>query len=193
VARALAALDLPEGGELAVRSSAVLEDGTGGSLAGLYESVLHVRPGELGRALGEFLAANDARAPGPYRGSVIVQQMVAPECSGVCLTRDPRTLRGDAVIIELSSGTNTGVTGGTVRPDRIVVDRRTGDVLEDVRRTPALRGRALDVTRLVREFLTLESAFGAPLDIEWALEGGELSILQARPIVQRSAAAERMA
>ena len=35
---------------------------------------------------------------------------------------------------------------------------------------------------LVQQFLTLEAKFGKPLDIEWAVAGGKLYILQARPI-----------
>jgi pyruvate,water dikinase len=109
--------------------------------------------------------------------------MVQADCAGVCLTNDRRTGNRDAVIIEMAAGGNAGVTGGSVRPDRLVVDRLTGDILEEERRCPVLRGRAVDVTGMVRQFLTLESRFGKPLDIEWALAGRELYILQARPIV----------
>ena len=55
----------------------------------------------------------------------------------------------------------------------------------EVQSTP----EALDVTGLVRQFLQLESRFGMPLDIEWALASQELYILQARPIVHSRAPA----
>jgi phosphohistidine swiveling domain-containing protein len=190
VRRVLSTLALSDGEKLAVRSSSVCEDQEDGSGAGLYRSLLHVEQSRLAAALRDFVASNQARRGAPaYRGSVIVQRMVQADCAGVCLTNDGRTGNRHAVIIEMAAGGNAGVTGGTVRPDRLVVDRLTGDILEAERRCPVVRGRAVDVTGMVRQFLTLESRFGKPLDIEWALAGRELYILQARPIVNGHRAA----
>lgn len=184
VARVLAELALPNGDQLAVRSSAILEDREDGSAAGEFKSLLEVDREDLGQALRVFVDGNRAgRSGAPYRGSVIVQRMIHADFAGVCLTRDGRTGNGDAVIIEMAAGGNAGVTGGTVRPDRVVVDRSTGDILDERRSAAALGRRAFDATGLVQQFLTLESRFGKPLDIEWALAGRELYILQARPIV----------
>jgi pyruvate,water dikinase len=178
---------------LAVRSSAALEDGAGASLAGTYASLLDVAGDDLAAALRDFVARNAARGGAAYRGGVIVQRMVEADCAGVCLTRDERTGRRDAVIIEMTPRRNTGVTGGTVRPDRVVVDRLTGDILEEAAAAGAARSRAIDLAAMVRQFLTLESHFGRPLDIEWALVGRELYILQARPIAVAPRARRRRA
>jgi phosphoenolpyruvate synthase/pyruvate phosphate dikinase len=184
VQRVLDDLRVYNGDKLAVRSSCASEDHEEGSNAGQYRSLLDVGRLELPSALGEFVRTNRGdRSRRAYRGSVIVQRMVRPDCSGVCLTRDARTGNRDAVIIEMVAGANAAVTGGTVRPDRFVVDRLTGDILEEDRRCAELRNRAIDVTGLVRQFLTLEARFGRPLDVEWALVDRELYILQARPIV----------
>src|ERR1019366_4563972 len=184
VRRVLSTLALSDGEKLAVRSSSISEDQEDGSGAGQYRSLMHIKQSRLAAALRDFMASNQARrGTHAYRGSVIVQRMVQADCAGVCLTNDRRTGNRDAVIIEMAAGGNAGVTGGIVRPDRLVVDRLTGDILEEERRCPVLRGRAVDVTGMVRQFLTLESRFGMPLDIEWALAGRELYILQARPIV----------
>jgi phosphohistidine swiveling domain-containing protein len=185
VQRVLAELRLSPKDTLAVRSSAVAEDCEEGSCAGQYRSLLRVGQDRLAAALREFLQSNEGSRNGrpAYRGSVIVQRMVRADCAGVCLTRDERTGKRDAVIIEMAAGHNTGVTGGTVRPDRLVVDRLTGDILEDHRHCTALRPRALDISGMVQQFLALELLFGKPLDIEWALAGQQLYILQARPIV----------
>ena len=185
VQRVLSELKLPQREKLAVRSSAVAEDREEGSGAGQYRSLLNIGQDRLAPAFREFIASNGNCCHGrpAYRGSVIVQRMVQADCGGVCLTRDERTGNGDAVIIELTAGTNTGVTGGTARPDRLVVDRLTGDILDEKRRSASLCLPALDVSGLVQQFLTLESRFGKPLDIEWAVVGQQLYILQARPIV----------
>ncbi len=185
IERLLAPLGLTNGDTLALRSSAVAEDRADGSAAGAYRSLLNVGPNQVAAALRDFLESNrSGRHGGAYRGSIIIQRMIRGDCAGVCLTRESRTGHGDAVIIEMTAGGNTGVTGGTVRPDRLVVDRLTGDIIHEERCCRQLRGRALDLGRMVQQFLTLEARFGTPLDIEWALANRELYILQARPIVE---------
>jgi phosphohistidine swiveling domain-containing protein len=184
VERLLAQLGLSNGDKLALRSSSVSEDGADGSCAGEYRSLLNVGGDQVAGALRVFVESNRVSRHGnAYRGSVIVQRMVRADCAGVCLTREGRTDHRDAVIIEMAAGGNLGVTGGTVRPDRVVVDRLTGDILHEERRYTHLRPRGLDIAGMVQQFLTLEARFGTPLDIEWALADRELYILQARPIV----------
>lgn len=185
-ARVLSQLRLGEGERLAIRSSSTFEDGDDRSGAGDFESILDVRSQQLADALGRFVASNKAgRSGAPYRGSVIVQRMIDADCAGVCLTRDGRAGTSDAVIVEMTAGGNQGITGGTIRPDRVVVDRATGDILVDERRSETVRACSLDATGMVQQFLALEARFGKPLDIEWAIAGRELYILQARPIVNR--------
>jgi len=184
VQRVIKGLGLTNGDKLVVRSSAISEDRDESSCAGAFRSLLNVGKEQLAVALTDFVKSNGS-TPGraAYRGSVIVQRMIQADCAGVCLTRDGRTGNGDAVIVEMTAGGNTGVTGGTVRPDRFVVNRLTGDIVQEERRCDVLRGRWIDVTGMVQQFLKLESKFGKPLDIEWALVGENLYILQARPIV----------
>jgi phosphohistidine swiveling domain-containing protein len=183
----LGQINLSPGDKLAVRSSAANEDGDSGSLAGKYRSVLNIDPNFFWSALCEFLANNQQRnGEAAYRGSVIVQRMIVADCAGVCLTSDPRTGQGNAVIIEWVAGGNQAVTGGVGVPDRLVVDRLTGDIRADERRGEKPFPLGLDLAGLVRQFLTLEARFGKALDIEWAVADGRLYILQARPIVSLS-------
>src|SRR5262249_54186935 len=118
-----------------------------------------------------------------YRGGLIVQRMIAADFAGVCLTLDRRTGHG-AVILEIVAGGNEAITNGSVRPDRFVIDRVTGDLLETERRCAALRDRSIDGAALVQQFLALDAKFGQPLDIEWAWAQRKLYILQARPIAK---------
>src|SRR5262249_37114249 len=125
-----------------------------------------------------------------YRGAIIIQRMIEPECAGVCLTLDPRTNRVNSVIIELTYGGNQQITNGTGSPQRLVVDRATGDILEDQAGPPRAPLHQLDIADMVRQFLTLEAHFGHPLDIEWAWLKRRLFILQARPIVHHATRAD---
>ncbi len=192
IQRTLSELGVTNGDKLAVRSSAISEDREDGSAAGKYRSLLHIPRGQLASALRDFVRSNKMGKDGAaYEGAVIVQRMVEADCGGVCLTRDSRAASRQAVILEMQAGGNEGVTGGTMRPDRFVVDRWTGDILEEERHGVALRRRPIDVTGLVQQFLKLEAQFGEPLDIEWALSAGKLYILQARPIVNDTAGPSR--
>jgi phosphohistidine swiveling domain-containing protein len=176
----LAALHLSNGATLALRSSAVDEDGSHGSCAGKYRSLLHVSKTKLADAVCRFVKTNHLDNGAGYRGSIIVQRMIEADFAGVCLTREPRTGRDHALILELKTGGNQAITAGQVRPDRFVIDRLTGDILDEHRSSPASAG--LQIHPLVTQFLELEARFGRPLDIEWAVEDGKLYILQARPI-----------
>jgi phosphohistidine swiveling domain-containing protein len=176
----LAALHLSNGATLALRSSAVDEDGSHGSCAGKYRSLLNVSKSKLGDAVCRFVKCNHLDNGTGYRGSIIVQRMIDADFAGVCLTREPRTGRDNALILELKTGGNQAITAGRLRPDRLVIDRLTGDILDEHRSSPASAG--LQIHPLVKQFLKLEARFGRPLDIEWAVADGKLYILQARPI-----------
>ena len=137
--------------------------------------------------------------------AVIVQAMVPAEAAGVAFTADPVSGRRDQVIVEGSYGLGKAVVDGLVTPDRVVVSRRV-TVVE--RRTTAGKARQLvpapgggvrelpvdadragrpcidDVTavRLAKLAVRAEALFGAPQDVEWALAGGQIHLLQSRPI-----------
>jgi phosphoenolpyruvate synthase/pyruvate phosphate dikinase len=180
---ALEQLNLPADARIAVRSSARDEDRAKGSQAGAYRSLLNVGPDKMIAALGEFVRLNSVTPRGTrYRGSIILQRMIDADYAGVCLTADLRTGQGDTVIVELAAGGNQAVTQGHGKPDRVVVDRLTGDILENHRKSPRLSSGQIDIPDMVQQFLTLEAHFGKPLDIEWALRDRKLYILQARPI-----------
>ncbi|MES1243429.1 MAG: PEP/pyruvate-binding domain-containing protein [Acidobacteriota bacterium] len=134
IARAHAAC-LPEDAEVAVRSSAADEDGSGASFAGLHETVLGVR------GLEEILAAvrrvwasawsEEALAYRAARGlplngiamAVVVQRLVPARVSGVMFTANPVT--GDVRQIVISSlyGLGEGLVGEGWAADRYMVDK----------------------------------------------------------------------
>src|SRR5215218_2248084 len=136
--------------------------------------------------------------------AVVVQQMVPAEVAGMLFTADPVSGRRDRSVINAAWGLGQAVVGGQVTPDTLVVDKASGRTIsretadkevmtvcvEDgtgERRVPEARRRrpVLDdeaAAELARYGARIEDHYGAPQDIEWALAGGELFILQARPI-----------
>ena len=138
VAEALdaAARELPAGARLAVRSSAVGEDGATASFAGQFDSVLHVATGEaLRRAVRACWASywserslyyRAARRAGLGGMAVVLQRQVSARVSGVLFTRAPAGVpnaAGDDLVIECCPGLADRLVSGHVDPERLVVSR----------------------------------------------------------------------
>lgn len=127
---------------VAVRSSAVDEDGEGASFAGVYESFLGLVGVEkiVPAVRACWAAARSERATG-YRErmgggdpaaspmAVGVMLMVPARSSGVVFTVDPVTGRNDRYVIEATTGFGEPVVQGVVTPDRIEVSAEDGRVL----------------------------------------------------------------
>ncbi len=141
--------------------------------------------------------------------AVVVQRMVDAERSGVTFTVAPQG-DGSKLIIEAAFGLGESVVSGEVQPDNYTVARpREGDDAPEVvtvhvgeKRYRLVRGpeggnereelsdeersrRVLsddEVVRLARTALGVERHYGTPQDIEWAMEGDEVFLLQSRPI-----------
>lgn len=190
-------------GELvSVRSSAPAEDLEGRSFARQYKTFLGVRRDDLLDAVRRCRApawSPQLRAYGasPAPIPVIIQEMIEAEVSGVIFTLDP--LEHSTVLVESAFGLGEGIVSGLVQPDRFRLSRK-GEVLErfisekrfavtstgklelsiEKANCPSLLDSEL--TELARIALGIEELFGSPQDIEWAIAGGEIFILQARPV-----------
>jgi pyruvate,water dikinase len=202
---------------LAVRSSALDEDGPEHSFAGQLKSFLGVRPQDVERRVADVWKSGFSAAVCTYRAqhglplpppapAVIVQEMVDPEASGVAFSADPVSGDRSIAVIASNYGLATSVVSGEADSDlhhvdragRIVkrqiavktrVDRLSAEAVEGVAPvavTPKqARAAALtnsQVQQVAAAVRRIEKLFGAPQDVEWALSGGRLYILQARPI-----------
>ncbi len=175
-------------GPLAVRSSGVEEDLPDASYAGQYETVLGVAVNDLPNAVRRCWASAFCPQVAAYRAArdggsapamaVLVQPMVPAEAAGVAFSADPVTGDRDAVVVNAVRGLGDRLVGGTVSPDDWVI--RGGDVACRAAPEGALDAvTAHAVAELARR---VAAHLGAPQDIEWALAGGALMLLQARPI-----------
>ncbi len=120
---------------VAVRSSAVDEDGHQASFAGQHESYLNVvGPEAVATAVQRCLASARTERAQHYRRvhgltersnvAVLVQQLVMADVSAVVFSADPRTGDPDHVLINASWGLGESIVGGTVTPDLYVVRKR---------------------------------------------------------------------
>jgi pyruvate,water dikinase len=180
-----------QAGPVAVRSSAVGEDGAAASFAGQFDSVLHVSTtAELEHAVRRCWASLWSDRAVAYRRvrqldtpgmAVIVQHQVDAAAAGVVFTRHPDASHGDDLLVEYCAGLSDGLVSGAVNPGRMRIPRATGVPALEAAGDVVLARAA--VRRLISVALSLEAALGLPQDVEWALDGaGAIWIVQARPI-----------
>jgi pyruvate,water dikinase len=136
--------------------------------------------------------------------AVVVQRMVEAEVAGVLFTVDPVRRRKDRMVVEAVFGLGEACVSGQVTPDNYVLTRDGTVKRKRLAAQPLVveRGpdggtteRELDpedgaaatldedqLRRLARVGEDLQARLGGPQDIEWAFEGGELYVLQSRPV-----------
>lgn len=175
---------------VAVRSSAIGEDGTESSFAGQHETILNVRGIEaVTDAVLECWrsAANErATAYRQARGvdaspriAVLVQQMVASDVSAIAFGVDPVTQDRAVVVIDAARGLGDRIASGEVTPDHYVVRRTDLSFVEHVTDGALSDDDARAVAHLVVE---LERHNEGAVDVECAFAGGDLYLLQCRPV-----------
>ena len=127
-------------GRLAVRSSASIEDGASGSLAGQFDTVLGVETldtlverirwawASLWNARALRMLAATGRSPLSAAQAVLVQEMVETSAAGVLFSREPGG-RPDTVLVNAAWGLGEGISQGEVPGDLFWVRRSTGELL----------------------------------------------------------------
>jgi len=178
--RAVAKAARPLGAPLAVRSSAVDEDGAEASFAGQHLTLLNVRSAdELREAVREVWWSANSDSAITYRQrvglftrpsvGVVVQALLNPEAAGVMFTQNPIS-GADERVIEASWGLGEAVVSGRVIPDNFRVER-SGRVLS---RTP---GRKTVAIRNAPEGGTVDEEIPADRAEELCLDDGQLGAL----------------
>lgn len=180
IAAALAHL----GGSVAVRSSAVAEDGSRASFAGQLLTRLQLSEldavceavVECATSLAAAAAYRATLAPQADLGvAVILQRMVAADAAGVSFSVNPAT-GDDEVSINAVAGLGDALVSGEVPGEAWIV--RADEVVGP--NAGAIDAEAArEIARLTRR---LADELGGPVDVEWALSGGALHVLQARLI-----------
>jgi len=125
---------------VAVRSSAVGEDGSTASFAGQHLSVLNLRDLDATlTAIGSVWSSGQSASARAYRQrmriagepqlAAIVQALVPSDVAGVLFTADPISGSDERFVVEATWGFGEAVVAGLVTPDHYVITRR-GTVIE---------------------------------------------------------------
>jgi rifampicin phosphotransferase len=137
------------------------------------------------------------------RIAVVVQQQIDSEIAGVGFSLNPLTNDYDEAVIDANWGLGESVVAGLVSPDHFIVDKVSRRIVGKkwgakavsiwlapdggtIRRKDHCSAEfTLSDTQLgelTSLMCRIESLYGKPTDIEWAYAGGQLHLLQARPI-----------
>ncbi len=203
---------------VAVRSSATREDSEDASFAGLQDTFLWLRDRASVlhhvRACWASLYSVESityrrRLNMPEEGlamAVVVQRMVDARTAGVMFTRSPATGDRSVIVIEGSYGLGSCIVSGEVTPDKFIVNKVTGDIIDRAiskktmqhvpdRENGGVLEREVDeglqnepcvadaeIAALAAVGKNIERHYGKPQDIEWAVSlDGEIYLLQSRP------------
>jgi pyruvate,water dikinase len=161
-------------------------------------------------SLWEDRAAHYRHARGfdPQRATmaVVVQALVASDVAGVAFSMNPISGSLGEAVVNAAWGLGETVVSGAGDVDQFVLDKASGAVrertigdkthaivatadgtahveVETARRSaPSISDAELDALR--RLLLRIERFYAFPQDVEWAFAGGELYLLQSRPVTK---------
>ncbi len=175
-------------GEVAVRSSATIEDSRESSFAGQFKTMLNVDIDNVYAAIKAVYSSmpNVEATYGPRIKSgikiemaVIIQKMVDSDKAGVLFTADPVSGDRGRMIVEGVKGLGEALVSGAKTPTRYYVSKTRNRILGH-------RGNNLITPRELKQLcniaLSIEKLFGYPQDIEFAIKNGNIYILQSRDI-----------
>ncbi|TEB13781.1 PEP/pyruvate-binding domain-containing protein [Pelotomaculum propionicicum] len=199
----------------AVRSSSTAEDLPTTSFAGQHETYLNVKGlGQLLQAVQKCWASLFTDQAIAYRArnrldhrsvslSVVVQQMVFPDVSGIMFTADPLSGHRGTVSIDAGFGLGEALVSGIVSADLYqvlkgrIIKKQIAEKKKVIYPTPeggtavkelpsGLQGQPALSDEKILELAGLgqriEKHYGSEQDIEWCLAGNRFFIVQSRPI-----------
>lgn len=199
----------------AVRSSATAEDLTGASFAGQQDTYLNiVGEEEILRHIIKCWASLFTERAITYRIkndfdhqmvflSVVIQEMVTSDVSGILFTADPVTSDRKTMTIAAGYGLGEALVTGLVSPDTykvrngILITKSIGKQTVEIRADEqgGTSESPLEVDRQTKQALSdmqilelaelgkkIEDHFGNPQDIEWCLADNTFYVVQSRPV-----------
>ena len=149
--------------------------------------------------------------------AVVIQKMVESEKAGVMFSMNPATNNKDEIIIEAGFGFGDAVVSGAISPDSYVVDKNTFEIKnKTVGNKEFMFYRDPNTGRTNKRILSLEKAraqvltddevkriaklakksedhYGNPQDMEFAIEGNNLFMVQTRAITTQDKVSEAVA
>ena len=177
----------------AVRSSGTKEDLDNFSFAGQYQTFLNVGGSDVpSKVIGCYKSmfsevilsylVDHTVDLSDLKMSVVVQDMVDSDLSGICFTINPTTGIDTEELIEVSEGLGENIVSGKTVPEQYFYDWYKGTMVRKNKDNHFLTDSQLE--DYAKKFFELQLFFGYPCDIEFAVKNDELFILQCRKITK---------
>lgn len=199
---------------VAIRSSATSEDSQDAAWAGQLNTYLNTTKKNLLLNIKKCWASLFTPRAILYRFknkmdnqkisvSIVIQEMVNSEKSGVAFSVHPVTNNKNHIIIEGCFGLGESLVSGEITPDSYVLDKEDWQII-DMKVNNKEKGLFRDsygknkwkklkngkeqvlnkkeVVKLGKLVKMIEDHYGFPVDIEWTKQGDKFYILQCRPI-----------
>jgi phosphoenolpyruvate synthase/pyruvate phosphate dikinase len=178
-----------------IRSSATIEDSDKFSFAGIFTTLFDANSIEtvVEKILQIYSDSKNAKVKAycnqsqckieDVKMSIIIQEQMQPEYSGILFTRNPMNGE-DETIIELTQGVPWKLVSGEGIAERIIIKNRN---IEYNGKDYSLKTGLTEIPyTFIQELqitsMKIEKFFGYPQDIEWAIKEGQIFIFQSRPI-----------
>ncbi len=153
-----------------IRSNALIEDAQESSHAGQFMSKGNIFEANIAEALQEVIRHAKTYLNGKLSSfSIIIQEYIDPDISGVLFTRSPDG--GREFVLEYHEGAGELLVSGAVTPKTIKAYWQEHTPIK----LPNWEG-------MKKTFRVLEDTAGHPQDIEWCIKDGVWYVVQSRPI-----------
>lgn len=174
----------------------------GVTVDGIEAAILHSFTSSFDERVFIYKKEHGFRLDQPHI-AVVVQQQVDAESAGVAFSLNPLNNCYDEAVINANHGLGESVVSGDADPDVFVVDKLKREIIETTiggkqaivtlnhtggttkstrsnqQETSISSAQALELISLLEK---IEAYYQKPVDIEWAISGGKIFLLQVRPI-----------
>lgn len=183
---------------LSIRSSATDEDGAKHSFAGMLESYLYVKQNaDIFSYIKKCYVSCFSERAMTYRRqnglinhkisvAVIVQKMIDPDYAGVMFTTNPQTNNTDETLISVVHGVGEHLVSGAKNSTDFVVNSLGEIVHKTAHSTVRISDEKLIELQNIGQIIEKSYKPRISQDIEFAIKGDQIYILQARPIANYS-------
>ncbi|MFH1332589.1 MAG: phosphoenolpyruvate synthase [archaeon] len=138
--------------------------------------------------------------------AVIVQKMIQSEKSGVMFSINPATNNENEIVVETGWGLGEAVVSGAISPDQYIIDKETLQLKDKIIReqtwmydldsvaghtvkknVPEYKKKKqklseVEIKKLAELSVKIEQHYGNAQDMEYAIEGSKIYIVQSRPV-----------
>lgn len=180
-----------EGTLFSVRSSSTVEDSANSSFAGQFDTYLNVSKKDIffniKKCLSSMFSANVLKychdksiKISELKMSIIIQEMITADASGIVFTANPRGLLNEMVIV-VGKGTGNLVVEDKVPTTTYYYNTNDKNYYFEKQGNSFLLDKNT-FSKIIETVNNIKDIYGKYLDIEFALLENVLYILQARPI-----------